>query len=477
MLENCSEACGWIAGLVAALSFGTFGVPIKSVKDRIKVDPLVMQSYKTLICFITCWFVIPLGEPLRFTPWGIVSGMFWVPGATAGIYGIQNAGLAVSVGTWSSLIVISSFCWGIIVFGESVKSKFQALLASFVLILGLIGMSFYSAPVKEKISFLKKGKNKKIKKGIDEDDENLTSPLLVGDSNVDESNLNMTTNASEDMNKSMDFLESSSDEENGEVELIPLTTGVLSVEDVDGTGTNENNKSTVVVRTSTATNKDFAGGKIIKRRKKELKKTNRDKDVGVEGVSDTKNASAAPNDNDELIHFFGMFSLTKRQLGLLGAIINGVWGSNNMIPMHYARAQGFYGAGYLISYSVGSMIVTVALWLIRYSYNVYYYNGDFNKAFNALPQFHFRILIVPGSLAGFLYSLGNFCSIITVTALGQGVGYSFVQTSMLVSGLWGIFYFGEVKGSERIFKWMMSSIVTLIGILSLSYEHQGSAAH
>jgi hypothetical protein len=263
--------------------------------------------------------------------------MFWVPGATAGIYGIQNAGLAVSVGTWSSLIVISSFCWGIIVFGESVKSKFQALLASFVLILGLIGMSFYSAPVKEKISFLKKGKNKKIKKGIDEDDENLTSPLLVGDSNVDESNLNMTTNASEDMNKSMDFLESSSDEENGEVELIPLTTGVLSVEDVDGTGTNENNKSTVVVRTSTATNKDFAGGKIIKRRKKELKKTNRDKDVGVEGVSDTKNASAAPNDNDELIHFFGMFSLTKRQLGLLGAIINGVWGSNNMIPMHYAR--------------------------------------------------------------------------------------------------------------------------------------------
>lgn len=140
------------------------------------------------------------------------------------------------------------------------------------------------------------------------------------------------------------------------------------------------------------------------------------------------------------------------------------------------RAQGFYGAGYLISYSVGSMIVTVLIWVIRYAINLYHY-GDYGKALRALPSFHVQTLIGPGSLAGFLYSLGNFCSIITVTALGQGVGYSFVQTSMLVSGLWGIFYFGEVKGMERMFKWMMSSVITLIGILSLSYQHQGSSVH
>ncbi len=123
------------------------------------------------------------------------------------------------------------------------------------------------------------------------------------------------------------------------------------------------------------------------------------------------------------------------------------------------------------------MIVTVSLWVLRYLVNLYYSKGDFKKAWNALPSFHFQILIGPGSMAGFLYSLGNFCSIITVTALGQGVGYSFVQTSMLISGIWGIFYFGEVKGSERIFKWLLSSLVTLIGILSLSYEHKGSIAH
>ncbi len=123
------------------------------------------------------------------------------------------------------------------------------------------------------------------------------------------------------------------------------------------------------------------------------------------------------------------------------------------------------------------MIVTIILWFLRYCVNLYIHRGDFKKALNALPPFHFRILCGPGSMAGFLYSLGNFCSIIAVTALGQGVGYSFVQTSMLISGLWGIFYFGEVTGSKRIFKWIMSSLVTLVGILSLSFEHKGSAGH
>ena len=71
MLDQCSDKCGWIAGFIAALSFGTFGVPIKAIKEKVKVDPLVMQSYKSLVCFLTCWFVIPLGEPFKFTPWGI----------------------------------------------------------------------------------------------------------------------------------------------------------------------------------------------------------------------------------------------------------------------------------------------------------------------------------------------------------------------------------------------------------------------
>jgi glucose uptake protein GlcU len=55
--------------------------------------------------------------------------------------------------------------------------------------------------------------------------------------------------------------------------------------------------------------------------------------------------------------------------------------------------------------------------------------------------------------------------------LGEGVGYPLVQTSILISGLWGIFYFHEVSAPDRIVKWIGSSLLTIAGILLLSYEH------
>ena len=123
------------------------------------------------------------------------------------------------------------------------------------------------------------------------------------------------------------------------------------------------------------------------------------------------------------------------------------------------------------------MLVTILMWICRYIYNLYCWDFDRIQAYNALPSLHLREMWLSGLVAGSLYSIGNFCSIITVTSLGQGVGYSFVQTSMLVSGLWGIFFFGEVQGFDRVWKWILSSTVTIGGILWLSYEHEGAAAH
>ncbi len=103
------------------------------------------------MCFLTCWIIIPLGgEPCRFTPWGIVSGLFWVPGGWAGIYAIRTAGLAVAKGTWSSVIVLTSFAWGIFIFEEHVKTISGACCACATLITGLIGMSWFSRPSQPK---------------------------------------------------------------------------------------------------------------------------------------------------------------------------------------------------------------------------------------------------------------------------------------------------------------------------------------
>jgi hypothetical protein len=64
IFAGCTQWCGWPAALLAIFGFGSFGVPIKFASS-VDVDPLVMQSYKTWVCFLTCWFVYFLG---KFSP-------------------------------------------------------------------------------------------------------------------------------------------------------------------------------------------------------------------------------------------------------------------------------------------------------------------------------------------------------------------------------------------------------------------------
>jgi hypothetical protein len=66
-----------MAAGASALGFGSFGVPIKGA--QITLDPLVFQSYKTTMCFVTSWLVLAWGEDFVFSPWGIVSGIFCKP--------------------------------------------------------------------------------------------------------------------------------------------------------------------------------------------------------------------------------------------------------------------------------------------------------------------------------------------------------------------------------------------------------------
>lgn len=423
MMHQCLESCGWISGIIAALSFGSFGVPIKSISN-LNVDPLVMQTYKSVVCFLTCWFVIFLGEPIRFTPWGIISGIFWVPGATAGIYGIRNAGLAISTGTWSAINVITSFSWGIFVFKESVKSVPGACYAALVLIIGLVGMSTYSEPPSKKDKLLKESE----------------IPLLTAE------------------NLKPDVIECSSHENQVEACDVILTPTSVTKRRIN-VESQSINKIDIEIDDTKVIRQDIDTVLIS------------DKDTSKDPMAkDMASGSNYELLKDDVVCCYGIF-ISRRNLGIIGAVINGAWGGNSVIPMHYAKAQGFDGAGYLVSFSCGSMIVTVAMWILRYLVNLYRAKGDTKQAYDSLPPSHFKEMWLQGFLAGSLYSLGNFCTLITVSILGQGVGYSFVQTSMLISGLWGIFYFNEIHGASIILKWLLSSFITIIGILCLSYEH------
>ena len=65
-------------------------------------------------------------------------------------------------------------------------------------------------------------------------------------------------------------------------------------------------------------------------------------------------------DQERIVLFCGRVALTKRQLGIVGAVINGLWGGLSLIPLHYAQQEGFGGAAFLVSYACGSANIRVS---------------------------------------------------------------------------------------------------------------------
>jgi drug/metabolite transporter (DMT)-like permease len=341
----------------------------------------------------------------------------------ATIYAIKKAGLAIGIGVGSSFIVLVSFTWGIFVFGEHVHSKTQACTAVACMLCGLAGMAYYSAPTVAHVSSTSGGTG---------------SSTVI---NIINSNTNSSSACYQPVRPDdPDFLRADQDEEDvvatnyntDHPPSSPLETDYIAM------GDDDNN-------TSTDTND------------REMEEGPDPPEV-ANGISPT------------VLCCFGKLRVQERMLGMLAALVfTGIWGGSIMVPMHFAPKVD-KGLGYLISFAIGAAIVNLSLWIIRYLYLCYLYSCA-KEAYHALPSFHLRKMWLYGGACGILWSIGNFFSILAVQHLGEGVGYSATQASMLVSGLWGIFYFKEIEGFKTISKWLLSASITVVGILLLSYEH------
>jgi hypothetical protein len=177
-----------------------------------------------------------------------------------------------------------------------------------------------------------------------------------------------------------------------------------------------------------------------------------------------------PPESSQKLILIGNFGLTRYQLGVLAAINNGLLAGSILVPLKYAGSSN-QGMQFVISQGIGAVTATITFWLLRYLYNVMT-KGSFVHGYNALPSFYFEEMWRPGCLAGSLWSIGNVSGIIAVTVLGLGIGQSVIQASMLISGLWGLFYYNEVSAGKDILLWLLSASVALVGVLWLSRVHK-----
>jgi len=418
--DYCTDSCGWIAALVAALSYGSFGVPIKATA-HIEVWPLVYQSYKTIVMFVTCWGVQFLGVEIAFTKWGLLSGMLWVLGGTSGVAAIRLAGLSVAVGTWASVMVMVNFTFGILIFREPVADILGTLGAFLLLIVGLVGMSHFSAPQKK--SHDDHVARLELEQQIPSD-SNYPQESTDYQSMQDHSSIRKRTVEGEVVGA-----DHSNFSETGNIPLVPL-------------GGSPDDEQMIV------------GGDAN----------------GPEGIIPTFDDEAT---QPYLKLFSGRLSLTKRQCGIVAAVMNGFLTGGSLIPLHYAKEEGFGGAKYFPSMACGALLSNSLIWILYFIVRLVTDNRQgrtVHDTLNDMPPWHFRDLCLPASLSGLLLSIAMFSSIIAVTYLGQGVGNSLVQTKILVSGLWGIFFYKEIVGAATIAKWFGSAAVTVLAIIWLSLE-------
>jgi Transmembrane family, TMEM144 of transporters len=384
VFDGCSDSCGWTAAFIALLCAGTYGVPIKETHHLTEVNPLVFQSFKTLVFFVLSLHVLLLGVPPRFTPWGILSGLLWVLGGTGGVVAVRMAGMAVAVGTWASVMICVNFVWGILIFHEPV-ANLQSTVAAFILLgLGLIGMSKFGAPEKSPTT----------------PSSSDTAPLLQSSSSSNSFDETLETSYKRINDSAADEEQPSKSEERATVGRKP---------------------SKVFRRSAINKNEDDApdGGPPLSVKTMEI-----DSAATAPTVSNPLNGSAltaVPFNPDTHVRVWNGCILRKRTAGILAALFNGSMSGSALIPMHYAKRQGGLGGEhFMISYGFGALFSNVCLWGLYFAAAlavnaatarkkdaVVSWPALFRQALELMPEWHVSTLWKPAVAAGTLQSVAE----------------------------------------------------------------------
>lgn len=148
-------------------------------------------------------------------------------------------------------------------------------------------------------------------------------------------------------------------------------------------------------------------------------------------------------------------------LGVAAAVFNGIWGGSNLVPSKLAPIHGFH---FVISFATGALIANVVLLALYALVAKLCWQGS-------MPPLHFRVMALPGAISGSLWSMGNVLALYCVHKMGQGIGNTLVQLSIIVAGIWGILYYREIVGI-RIVHWGVSCTICLFGATVLAMDEE-----
>jgi len=84
---------------------------------------------------------IALNYPVNFNPYGLLGGVLWGSANAISLVAIASLGLSRAVPVMSSLVILSSFLWGALVFRELTSGIITGFIGIAFIILGVITVS------------------------------------------------------------------------------------------------------------------------------------------------------------------------------------------------------------------------------------------------------------------------------------------------------------------------------------------------
>lgn len=133
------ENLGILAALGAALFWGSYVTPFKISKSK---NLLQFQALMTVGVFIFALIVSLIFKfPLNFNFYAILSGIMWACANAVSLVVISDLGISRGVPVWVSLVILTSFLWGVLFFKELPAGFLMGFFGILLIVAGVILVS------------------------------------------------------------------------------------------------------------------------------------------------------------------------------------------------------------------------------------------------------------------------------------------------------------------------------------------------
>ena len=142
--------------------------------------------------------------------------------------------------------------------------------------------------------------------------------------------------------------------------------------------------------------------------------------------------------------------------------------------------QEFNDVGsWMVSFGIGAFAITLGILLILVCFRTIMRFVVKSEAYSEdnlplCPSLHWKVMKKPGIIAGTFWVLGNvFCTLAVVTGGNAIANAQMVASQLITSGLWGVFYYSEIRKGNAIV-WGFFAFLTLATMILLGLrKHRG----